>query len=178
MSQPSYLPHYTYGDYCQWTGDWGLYHGIPIAMTPSPFGRHQQLITRLARLIGNELASRTTELEVLVELDWVVDDDTVVRPDLVVIEESVPEGHLEQPPVLAVEVISNSSRDRDSSFKRELYQQQGVAHYLLVDPDEMSIRHLAFRQNTDITRTATDDHLSMAVTSEIKIKLDLKSLFK
>ena len=177
MSLPNYIPHYTYGDYCQWQGDWELYQGIPIAMTPSPFGRHQHLITRLALQIGNQLASQTTKLEVLVELDWVVDEDTVVRPDLIVIDGEVPEGHLERAPRLAAEVISKSSRDRDATFKRELYETQGVSHYLLIDPDASTIQHFDFQENTDQSHTLADDHPTFAITQQVKIKLDLKALF-
>ena len=33
-----YKPRYTVDDYESWAGDWELWQGTAIAMTPSPFG--------------------------------------------------------------------------------------------------------------------------------------------
>ena len=41
MTQPRYLPHYTYQDYCQWEGQWELIDGIPVARNPLPVIPHQ-----------------------------------------------------------------------------------------------------------------------------------------
>ncbi len=48
-----YLPHYTIDDYQLWAGDWELWNGIAVAMTPSPFGRHQALASRLLVALQN-----------------------------------------------------------------------------------------------------------------------------
>ena len=50
-----YVPHYTFDDYRTWEGDGELWDGIAVSMSPSPFGMHQALAARLARLLGNEL---------------------------------------------------------------------------------------------------------------------------
>ena len=42
-----FAPPYTIADYRLWKGDWELWNGIAIAMTPSPFGRHQALVASL-----------------------------------------------------------------------------------------------------------------------------------
>ncbi len=46
-SAPRYIPHYTVEDYLRWEGDWQLIDGVPIARTPSPFGRHEQIVANL-----------------------------------------------------------------------------------------------------------------------------------
>jgi hypothetical protein len=43
-----YAPRYTIDDYSTWKGDWELWDGVAIAMTPSPFGRHQQVLFKIA----------------------------------------------------------------------------------------------------------------------------------
>ena len=40
MAAIDYLPHYTYGDYRQWDGEWGLYEGFPVVMSPAPMIIH------------------------------------------------------------------------------------------------------------------------------------------
>ena len=51
-SAAKYQPHYTVDDYQHWQGDWELWNGVAIAMGPSPFGRHAQLVGQLAKILG------------------------------------------------------------------------------------------------------------------------------
>jgi Uma2 family endonuclease len=46
---------------------------------------------------------------------------------------------IHKPLVLAVEVLSPSTRSVDMVLKRSLYEESGVESYWLVDPDEPSI---------------------------------------
>ncbi len=43
-----YIPNYTLTDYRRWEGDWELWDGIPVSMSPSPFGTHQWAATQIA----------------------------------------------------------------------------------------------------------------------------------
>ena len=70
---------------------------------------------------------------VLAEVDWIVNDQTVVRPDLAVICEAAPVGHLTSAPAFIVEVLLESTRSRDLSFKQSLYASEGVGWYLTLD---------------------------------------------
>ena len=66
-------------------------------------------------------------------------DDTVVRPDVVIVCGSFPERHIMEPPRLVVEVLSPSTEEKDRTAKLDLYASQGVEYYLLVDPIAKSI---------------------------------------
>ena len=46
---PRYVPHYTVSEYARWEGDWELIDGVPIAMSPSPFGPHERVGSELSR---------------------------------------------------------------------------------------------------------------------------------
>ena len=133
-ASPNYLPHYTFADYASWQGDWELWHGVPVAMTPSPFGRHQWLAGQIMRQFLNSLDAECGDCFVLMETDWIVADDTVVRPDVVIVCGAFPERHIVEPPRLIVEVLSPSTEEKDRTAKRELYASQSVEFYLLVDP--------------------------------------------
>jgi Uma2 family endonuclease len=65
----------------------------------------------------------------------------VVRPDLIVVCGDQPERHLERPPGVAVEVLSDSTKGQDLTIKRDLYLESGVQHYLVVDPDGRTLTH-------------------------------------
>jgi hypothetical protein len=43
-STSKYRPHYTVDDYQLWQGDWELWNGVAVSMTPSPFGRHSRML--------------------------------------------------------------------------------------------------------------------------------------
>ncbi len=144
---PQYQPHYTVDDYRHWEGRWELWEGTAVAMSPSPGGRHAELAARMIMALGRAIETRECTATVLVEIDWIVARDTVVRPDITVVCGPAPEGHVEQVPGLVVEVLSASTRARDLVFKRQLYEDQEVPWYLIVDPDERTIQLLSRRQD-------------------------------
>ena len=173
-----YVPQYTVADYQTWEGDWELWGGVPVSMTPSPFGRHQAVLTRLAKQLGNELERVRCAAEVLVELDWVVSSDTVVRPDLIVVCGPLPEKHLESPPALAAEILSDASTRRDSVHKRDLYQEQGVAVYLLVDPEQQSILVYERNPSGQWTSQLVQSTIVVTICDHCRVTIDKASLFR
>ncbi len=121
-------PHYTVEDCLQWEGDWELWYGVAVSMSPSPFGPHELVVSRLVQAFRNLIDKQGCHCEVYAGLDWIVASDTVVRPDAMIVCGVQPSQHLERPPVLAVEVISQSTASKDILQKRELYQHFGVSH--------------------------------------------------
>ena len=133
MSTARTSSRHTAADYATWSGDWELHAGEAIAMTPSPFGRHGELLARMAVVLCNAIDAAGCNATVLAEVDWIVNDQTVVRPDLAVICEAAPVGHLTSAPAFIVEVLLESTRSRDLSFKQSLYASEGVGWYLTLD---------------------------------------------
>lgn len=141
MHAIKYIPRYTVEDYRQWEGDWELWDGIPVAMSPIPFGRHQWAATRLAAMISQQLDMQgCTDCFVLMETDWIVSDTTVVRPDVVVCCGEFPERHIETPPILIIEVLSEGTGEKDRTSKRALYASEKVPHYLMLDTTKESFQ--------------------------------------
>lgn len=136
MEAPRYIPNYTVADYQKWPGDWELWQGVPVSMSPAPSRHHQRLSGRLLRLFQEQLeANEDCHCETLHEVDWHITENTVVRPDLVIECEPNDEPHVVRPPALIVEILSPSSYSRDREKKYALYQDHGVKHYLIIDPD-------------------------------------------
>jgi Uma2 family endonuclease len=104
------LEKYTYEDYALWEGDWELVDGVPQAMSPSPMREHQLVVN----LICFELTEDTKECEecdVVSELDYIIDDENVLRPDVALIcgEEN---DFITKAPKVIVEVLSPSTAKR------------------------------------------------------------------
>jgi Uma2 family endonuclease len=140
---PRYQPRYTFADYCQWEGDWELWNGTAVAMSPSPLGPHERAVAKLVFQIEAALQRHGCACATYAGLDWIVADDTVVRPDVMVVCGSQPGRHLERAPALAIEVLSESTADKDRTAKRALYEASRDAHYLLIDPATKTIEWLA-----------------------------------
>ena len=157
-----YVPHYTVQDYQQWGGDWELWQGIPVAMSPSPFGSHQRIAKNLVVHLDSLIRSSGCDAEVLYEIDWVLAEDTIVRPDVVVVCGEPPVGHLEQTPGLVAEVLSDSTRARDRGAKRSLYAELGVQTYLIIDPDTGAI---------EVLRLGTEGYRPQTVESTFELSL-------
>ena len=135
MPAPRSIPHYTIDDYWQWEGDWELWNGAAVSMTPSPFGIHQKLLSKLTHRFIEALEKQgCVDCDVVAELDWVVSEETVVRPDLSIVCGSDLLRFIDKPPTLIVEVFSESTKHKDQTSKYRLYEQQGVKYYLLGDP--------------------------------------------
>ena len=175
-SAMKFAPRYTIEDYRLWQGDWELWDGIAIAMTPSPFGRHQAVTFALVAELRSAIQNEGCEATALGELDWIVSDDTVVRPDVMVICGAPPEKHQETPPALVAEVLSPSTRQNDLTYKRELYAQQGVASYLIVDPDERTIEQLSLSPK-GYQSYAASSRLHMTICDNCKVGLDILRVF-
>ncbi|MEM6963549.1 MAG: Uma2 family endonuclease [Bacteroidota bacterium] len=142
-----YLPRYNYDDYIGWEGNWELIEGIPYAMSPPPIRKHQRIIYALANLVTDSLEN-CAPCEVLGELDWIIDDNTVVRPDLFIDCEKSDDDFLRNTPVLIVEVLSPSTAVNDRNLKYELYEKQGVKYYLIIDPIGEQVEIFELKQKT------------------------------
>ncbi len=137
MRSQKYRPNYTVEDYRQWKGDWELIDGVPSAMTPSPSPIHQLFAKSLVVQIDNAIVAnkgKCNNCEVVYELDWVVDNYTVLRPDIAIICDFDINNAITVKPSLVVEIISPSTALKDRHTKFEIYQEQQVPYYIIVDP--------------------------------------------
>ena len=62
---------------------------------------------------------------VVYELDWIISDTTVVRPDIAIICDKTGD-FITSPPALIIEIISPSTALKDRQVKFDIYQEQGV----------------------------------------------------
>ena len=131
-----YLPHYTYGDYVNWQGSWELIYGIVYNMSPAPVKKHQRVSQKISWTL--EVALKDCErCKALLPVDWKIGEDTIVQPDnLVVCDEDMEGAYITKAPLVIFEVLSKSTAFKDSNLKFELYEQEGVKFYILVNTDD------------------------------------------
>ena len=127
------LPHYTYDDYKIWEGRWEIIDGIAFAMAPSPIFEHQEISANISYELKNSLKNCHACKSVLA-VDWIISDDTVVCPDNAVVCSKIKSNFIKTVPEIIFEVLSPSTKKTDRNRKYNLYQEQGVKYYILVDP--------------------------------------------
>lgn len=136
------MPHYTYEDYRRWEGSWELWRGRAVAMSPSPGFDHGELVIALATRIREQLKAKDncSDCHITTEVDWKIDDDLVIHPDIAVVCGERPKVHIEHTPTLIVEVLSPATQLRDRNEKRDICDEQGVKHYFLADPKTLTLQ--------------------------------------
>ena len=134
MQHRFHFPRYTYDDYKQWKEDWELIDGYPFQALPSATAKHSSVQGKFYLQFNESLkGGGDCNCMIFFELDWRINPETVVRPDVMVVCGKAVDEYLEFPPVLIVEVISPQSVKKDRGIKFQLYQEQGVKFYILAD---------------------------------------------
>jgi Uma2 family endonuclease len=113
-----------------------------LLVSPCPRPLHQLVLMRL--LVAIESYLRREPVGVIfsspADISW--SDDTLVQPDLFVVERSQAatlRWASMQQLLLAIEILSPSSLKADRFTKRVLYLRQAVGMYWVVDADEGSV---------------------------------------
>jgi len=109
-----------------------------LVVTPAPSSRHQRAVINLIVTLH---AALPDGLELMTApFDVVFADDTVVEPDVLVARaEDIAEKNLPVAPLLAVEVLSPSTRRVDLNLKRVRYEAAGCPSYWVFDPDRVEL---------------------------------------
>lgn len=147
-----------------------LLDGI-LVVSPAPSRRHQRASLRLSVLLD---AALPAGLELLpAPFDVALADDTVMQPDLVVARvDDYTERDLPVAPLLAVEVLSPSSRGIDLLLKKDRLERAGCEHYWVVDPEEPSITAWALHDGAyrQVARAVGEEAFEVAAPFDVRLK--------
>ena len=125
---------------------WELLDG-ELVMTPSPRPVHQDIVFRLGVRI-DQVVPVGAHLY-LAPLDVRLDERNVLQTDLLLVaEETIEEDVISGAPILAIEILSPSTRRRDLVTKRDILERAGCAHYWVIDPADASVRIWALVRGT------------------------------
>ena len=128
-----------------------------LVVSPAPSFAHQRAVANLYVLLDH--ACPPDLVVMLAPFAVGLADDTEVQPDLLVAPRSqFTAKDLPGPPLLAVEVLSPSTRRVDLLLKRDRLQAAGVPSYWLVDPDEPALTalELVVGSYVEVARVAGD----------------------
>ena len=130
----------TYDDFLLFPDD-GMRHELIDGehyVTPSPNTKHQRIQINMVRAMLSYLDAHPVGEIFCAPLDIVLSQHDVVEPDLFYISRERAAGVLTPEnargaPELVIEIASTSTRKRDETIKRRLYERNGVIEYWIVD---------------------------------------------
>jgi len=142
----------TYDDFVHFPDD-GKRHELIDGehyVTPSQNTRHQRIAGTLFGMIWTWLEAHPVGQLFHAPYDVVFSEFDVVEPDLLYLSneraaEIMTALHLRGAPELVIEIGSPSTRQRDETIKRHLYERTGVSEYWFVDPELDVVR--VYRRN-------------------------------
>jgi Uma2 family endonuclease len=154
-------------------------------VTPSPNTRHQRILGSLHLLIGSWLETHSVGQVFMAPYDVVFSEFDVVEPDLLYLSNEraakvLTPLHAKGVPELVIEIASKSTRKRDETIKRRLYERMGVSEYWVVDPEVDTIRLYRrdgdrFARPIELSREAGD----MMTTALLPgLEMPLASIFR
>lgn len=113
-----------------------LLDGVLVRDAPPLFG-HQRI---QSHILGDLLPILGPDHVFAAPVAVVVDDLNVFEPDIVVVKDPPRSDATDAGvPLLVIEILSPSTRERDRAFKTKRYLGLGVKEVWLVDPDERTI---------------------------------------
>lgn len=136
---------YTFADLLSWEGPerYELVQGVPCLLA-APKRIHQEVLGGIYRQIGDYLEGKTCKAYVLPFAVRLFADaqtsreetDTVVEPDISVVcdQNKLDDYGCAGAPDLVIEVVSQSTQQRDRFTKYHLYEKAGVREYWIADP--------------------------------------------
>jgi len=182
MGMPAAVPRYTAEEVRHFPDDRLRYEVIrgELFVTPAPGRPHQRAVRELCSVLHGYIAAHRLGEALPAPFEVEFAEDSAVQPDVLVTLESHGERptlkRLYGPPALVVEVVSYSSKRTDRLQKRDLYQEEGVPEYWVVDTDARHVER--WRPGATSPEIVTQTLVWRPVASIPPLTIDLQSLFR
>lgn len=157
MTVNEYLPKYTLKDYKKWEGKWELINGIPYLWEYKLPKDHQRVLHNILMNLPPEFDNVKGQ-HTTFQFDWVVNENTVVCPDIIFVNKEITtDDFFSTTPLLVMEVISANSEEKDRGLKKKLYEYEGVKYYIIVNPVKCLVEIYELRNRKYVLAKKTSD---------------------
>ena len=182
MVMPVVVPRYTAEEIRRFPDDRLRYEVIrgELFVTPAPGTRHQRAVLELARRLQEYLTAHELGEALPAPFEVEFSDDSAVQPDILALlapeRARLTDQRLYGPPALVIEVVSYSSKRTDRIEKRQLYQEEGVAEYWIVDTDARVVER--WRPGAAAPESLNETLSWQPVASVPPLVIDLTEMFR
>ncbi len=140
--QPKLL---TFKDYERLTppdsGNYELHNG-KIIFIASPLASHQTFAFQLTLRIGNHIMAKKLGTLLFAPMDVILTPNDTVQPDLLFItneRQHIIDRQVKGAPDFIVEILSESNKPKEMSYKKYIYETTGVREYWVVNIEKQII---------------------------------------
>ena len=140
--QPKLL---TFKDYERLTppdsGNYELHNG-KIIFRASPLEQHQTVAFKLTLQIGNHIMARKLGKLLFAPMDTILTPNDTVQPDLLFISHErmhIIDRQVKGAPDFIIEILSDSNKPKEMSYKKYIYETTGVREYWIVNIEKQII---------------------------------------
>ncbi|MEO5359238.1 MAG: Uma2 family endonuclease [Nitrospirota bacterium] len=150
-------------------------------MGPSPFGKHQDVVLKLVKIILFYLEKNDVGKLCLSPLDVILEDAiNRLQPDIIFIRKdhmAIFQDWIRGVPDMVCEVVSPGSYKKDAIIKREIYERYRVPEYWIVIPELLTIEILTIENDRYITHSIAE--LNGVVTSKVidGLQVNIEDIF-
>ena len=146
----------------------------------TPSFKHQVIVFKLANAFDRCIEEHDKPCVAgIAPFDFKLDQDeyTMIEPDVYIICGDINEedNYYNGAPVLAVEVLSPSTRDTDCTIKLRKYMNAGVKEYWIVDPESKKVLVYVFEKDVLPTQYSFDDIIPIGI-SDGKCSIDFSKI--
>ncbi len=138
-------------------------------MGPSPFGRHQQIASRITRKIFSFLETHDLGELYFSPFDVILEDRiNRLQPDIFFIRKNnmaIFQDWIRGVPDMVCEIVSPGSYRKDTAIKKKIYEKYKVPEYWIVIPELRTIEILTIENDRYETHSAAE--LEGMVTSKV-----------
>jgi Uma2 family endonuclease len=150
-----------------------------LFVTPAPSYAHQFVAGAIYRRLYPFVDQQQLGWVMCAPGDVHVNTENQVQPDIFVVPRTSagkPATWRDAPtPILVVEVLSDSTAQRDLGPKRELYRRAGIAEYWIVDHETRSVRIV---RKGEVDVEVSDRITWLAAAASEPLVIDLPVLFR
>lgn len=153
--------------------------GVPYAMSPLPTSKHQRITGKLYTQFDVKL-NACNHCEVSLPVDWKISDTLVVQPDLFIACFDFRDvKFISQAPIITVEILSPSTREKDLYVKRSIYFRQGVKYYVIIDPESDTYQVLQLgKEDYSPAKTGREGAFTFQLGNDCAIEIDFGKIWE
>lgn len=153
-------------------------HG-ELLVTPAPRAWHQEVVRRLSHQLSEYLTRHKVGHLFLSPADISWSDDTLVQPDLFVVDidqARTMDWREMTSLLLVIEVLSPTTARHDRFTKRRLYQEVKIPDYWIVDPDRCVVE--VWTPAAQLPRLEQERVVWNLAGADESLRVELNSLFE
>ncbi len=160
-----------------------IIEGEKIMSAAAPLN-HSGILFRLGMIIGNYVIAKKCGYVFPDDVDVHFPDGNLFKPDLVVVKQENAgilnwQGSIYGVPDMVVEVLSKSTRRKDLTIKKDIYESNGVKEYWIIDPwakavDVYILRDGKFELDGEYLKYSADEWKELSDDEKAAVKTEIK----